>query len=57
MRRTADFVARILDGAKPGDSPMEQPSVFEFVIDRRIAKTLGLMIPQSVRLQATEVIE
>ena len=57
MRRTADFVARILDGAKPGDLPMEQPSVFEFVIDRRIAKTLGLMIPQSVRLQATEVIE
>ena len=57
MRRTADFVARILDGAKPGDLPMEQPSVFEFVIDRRIAKTLGLMIPQSVRRQATEVIE
>ena len=57
MRRTADFVARILDGAKPGDLPMEQPSVFEFVIDQRIAKTLGLMIPQSVRRQATEVIE
>ena len=57
MRRTADFVARILDGAKPGDLPMEQPSVFEFVIDLRIAKTLGLTIPQSVRLQATEVIE
>ena len=57
MRWTADFVAHILDGAKPGDLPMEQPTVFEFVIDLRIAKTLGLTIPQSVRLQATEVIE
>ena len=57
FHRTAEFVARILDGAKPGDLPMEQPTVFEFVIDLRVAKTLGLTIPQSVRLQATEVIE
>ena len=56
-RRAAEFVARILDGAKPGDLPMEQPTIVEFVIDLRIAKTLGLTIPQSVRLQATEVIE
>ena len=57
FRRTAEFIARILDGAKPGDLPMEQPSVFEFVIDLKIAKTLGLTIPQAVLLQATEVIE
>ena len=57
FRRAAEFVVRILDGARPGDLPMEQPTVFEFVIDLRIAKTLGLTIPQSVRLRATEVIE
>ena len=57
FRRTAEFIARILDGAKPGDLPMEQPSVFEFVIDLKIAKTLGLTIPQAVLLRATEVIE
>ena len=57
IRRTAEFVSRILDGAIPGDLPMEQPTVFEFVIDLRIAKALGLTIPQSVRLRATEVIE
>ena len=57
LRRSAEIIARILDGAKPGDLPMEQPTVFEFVIDLRIAKTLGLTIPQSVRLRATDVIE
>lgn len=57
LRRAAEIIVRILDGAKPGDLPMEQPTIFEFVIDLRIAKTLSLTIPQAVRLQATEVIE
>ena len=57
FRRTATFVDKILRGAKPADLPVEQPTKFEFVINLKTAKTLGLSIPQSVRLQATEVIE
>ena len=56
-RRLADYVDRILKGAKPADLPIEQPTTFETVVNQRTAKTLGLTIPASLLVSADEVID
>ena len=56
-RRAAFYVDRILRGQKPGELPVQFPTKFEMVVNRRTAKALGLAVPPSIMLRATEVIE
>jgi putative ABC transport system substrate-binding protein len=55
--QAAGFVDRILKGAKPAEIPIEQPTKFELVINQRAAKQIGLTIPQSILLQANEILQ
>lgn len=56
-RSTAIFVDKIFKGAKPGDMPVERPKKFDFVINMKTAKVLGITLPPSILLQAAAVIE
>jgi putative ABC transport system substrate-binding protein len=57
FERVAYYIARILDGAKPADLPVEQPTRYELLVNLKSARAMGLAVSQSLMLRADEVIE
>ena len=57
FRRIAGLTARILNGARPADLPIEQPTIYELAVNLKTAKAIGVELPTSILLRANEVIE
>ena len=56
LRRSGGYVAKILNGAKPADLPIEQPTKFKLVLNLKAAKQLGIKVPESILVRTDEII-